>query len=451
MPDSTPRLGLPWLMPAQAGKHVTVNEALGRLDALVCASVVSRTTAAEPSSPEEGDAHILPADAVGGHWGDFFEHDLAVFQDGAWMRIAPRAGLMAHVADEADIVVWTGGAWTRVFSLIDRLENLSALGVGTAPDAANPFAAKLNSALWTARAVGEGGTGDLRYTLNKDAAGNVVSLLFQSGWSGRAELGLVGGEDFTVSVSADGAAFVPALCVDHETGYVALSGLVNPQAALHVSGSVRADKDGPDPGLIVNRSNGGKAAAVGAGIGASYLLFDDSGEFTIAAQSNANVVAGAAALKRDLLTLDGVDGHVAIGARIGAARLHVQDGGAILAETPALAHTAQHVLEEELTALSGASLDTAIACPAGALLLAASVRVTGAITGASGFDLGVPGDPARFATGLGVSAGTSHAAPTAPQPAYAATPVRLTATGGDFTGGAVRVAIHYMSFEAPQS
>ena len=33
MPDATPRLALPWLMPAQAQKHVTVNEALGRLDA----------------------------------------------------------------------------------------------------------------------------------------------------------------------------------------------------------------------------------------------------------------------------------------------------------------------------------------------------------------------------------------------------------------------------------
>ena len=27
--DATPRLGLPWLMPAQAQKHVTVNESLG--------------------------------------------------------------------------------------------------------------------------------------------------------------------------------------------------------------------------------------------------------------------------------------------------------------------------------------------------------------------------------------------------------------------------------------
>jgi hypothetical protein len=279
----------------------------------------------------------------------------------------------------------------------------------------------------------------------------MASLLFQSGWSGRAEFGLLGDDDFSLSVSADGTNFVPALCVDRGTGFVGLSGETAPQASLHVSGSVRADKDGPNPGLIVNRSDDGKAAAVGAGIAASYFMFDETGHFTIAAQTNAKVVAGVAALKRDLLTLDGVDGHVAIGAEIGAARLHVQDGGAILAETPGLAQTALHIVEEEVSALSGASIDTAIACPAGALLLAASARVTGAITGASGFDLGVAGDPARFATGLAGDAGTSHAGPAAPQPAYGATPVRLTATGGNFTGGAVRVAIHYMSFQAPQS
>ena len=48
MSDATPRLGLPWLMPAQAQKHVTVNESLGRLDALVQAAAQSRTEAAQP-------------------------------------------------------------------------------------------------------------------------------------------------------------------------------------------------------------------------------------------------------------------------------------------------------------------------------------------------------------------------------------------------------------------
>jgi hypothetical protein len=36
-----------------------------------------------------------------------------------------------------------------------------------------------------------------------------------------------------------------------------------------------------------------------------------------------------------------------------------------------------------------------------------------------------------------------------PQAFYAPTPVRLTANGGAFTGGAVRVAIHYLMTRGP--
>lgn len=39
MPDTTANLGLPFILPAQAQKHVTHNEALQRLDVLVQAVV----------------------------------------------------------------------------------------------------------------------------------------------------------------------------------------------------------------------------------------------------------------------------------------------------------------------------------------------------------------------------------------------------------------------------
>jgi hypothetical protein len=220
MSDATPRLGLPWLMPAQAQKHVTVNESLGRLDALVQAAVQSRSEAVQPASPADGQAWILPSGASGADWDGFSEHDIAYFQDGAWRRIAARTGLTAWVADEAALVLFDGTRWAAFADAITTLSNLSELGVGTAPDASNPFAAKLNSALWTARFDGEGGTGDLRYTLNKETPENVLSLLFQSGWSGRAELGLTGSDDLSLKVSADGAIWTEALRVDGAVGAI---------------------------------------------------------------------------------------------------------------------------------------------------------------------------------------------------------------------------------------
>ncbi|MCP2677974.1 DUF2793 domain-containing protein [Maricaulaceae bacterium NA33B04] len=168
MPDQTPNLALPWLMPAQAQKHVTVNEALGRLDALVQTSVESRSVSAEPASPTEGQAWLIPAAASGASWAGFDEHDLAYFQDGAWHAVSARTGQLAYIRDENALFVFDGNSWVGLSSLVTALGNLELLGVGTTADASNPFTARLNNALWTARPAGEGGTGDIRLVMNKE-------------------------------------------------------------------------------------------------------------------------------------------------------------------------------------------------------------------------------------------------------------------------------------------
>lgn len=224
MSDATPRLSLPWLMPAQAQKHVTVNESLGRLDALVHARALSASETAQPANPAPGDAYILPADAQGEDWAHFEPGALVWFQDGAWQGAAPRAGLIVYVADASALTVHDGTQWRDTGALITALSNLERLGVGTGADDINRFAAKLNTALWTALTTGEGGSGDLRYTLNKEGPDHVLSLLLQSGWSGRAELGLIGNDDVALRVSPDGAQWIDALTVNRETGVLSAQG-----------------------------------------------------------------------------------------------------------------------------------------------------------------------------------------------------------------------------------
>ena len=63
--DHTPRLSLPFIMPSQAQKHITHNEAIQALDALVQPVVESRTITAPPVLPLEGEAWIVPAAATG--------------------------------------------------------------------------------------------------------------------------------------------------------------------------------------------------------------------------------------------------------------------------------------------------------------------------------------------------------------------------------------------------
>jgi hypothetical protein len=224
--DQTSRLALPYLLPNQAQKHVTHNEALRRLDALVQLAVADRDLTAPPASPEEGACWLVGAGASGA-WADH-DDEIAAWQDGAWAFIAPVTGWRVYVADEALLCVWSGAGWTEAVPAPGLLQNLALLGIGTEADGTNPFAAKLNKALWSAKPVGEGGDGDLRYTLNKEAPGNVLSLLMQSGWSGRAEIGLTGDDDLRVKVSADGASWTEALAIDRNDGRVRF-----PQGVTH--------------------------------------------------------------------------------------------------------------------------------------------------------------------------------------------------------------------------
>lgn len=230
--SETENLKLPLVAEAQAQKHVTVNEALRRLDALVQLAVADRDLSAPPGAPAEGARYIVAAGPTGawaGHAGD-----VAAYLDGAWEFLAPARGWIAFVADEALLVHWTGAAWAGVVAATS-LQNLALLGVGTAADATNPFAAKLNKALWTARTAAEGGDGDLRYTMNKEAAADVLSILMQRGFSGRAEIGLVGDDDLTVKVSPDGSAWVEALRVDRTSGRLSCVGQIRFPAAANPS------------------------------------------------------------------------------------------------------------------------------------------------------------------------------------------------------------------------
>ncbi|HEX9881947.1 MAG TPA: DUF2793 domain-containing protein, partial [Hyphomicrobium sp.] len=57
--DDTPNLKLPYILPAQAQKHVTHNEAIRALDAIVQIGVVDRNLTVPPVSPAEGGRYIV--------------------------------------------------------------------------------------------------------------------------------------------------------------------------------------------------------------------------------------------------------------------------------------------------------------------------------------------------------------------------------------------------------
>ena len=195
----TANLGLPCIEGSQAQKHVTHNDALRILDTLVQLAVLDRDLTAPPGSPSEGQRWIVKASATGAWAGH--DNAIAAWQDGAWQFSTPQTGWVAYLVDEGTLLVWNGSAWGDFFSTVTAIQNLALLGVGTTADATNPLSAKLNNALFVAKTVAEGGDGDLRYKLSKESAANTLSFLFQDNFSGRAEIGLTGDDDFHFKVS----------------------------------------------------------------------------------------------------------------------------------------------------------------------------------------------------------------------------------------------------------
>jgi hypothetical protein len=156
--DETAKLHLPLIMPSQALKHITHNEALARLDALVQLSVITRALGTPPGTPAEGDRYIVPAGA-GGAWSGW-DGDLAVFLGGGWERIAPASGWLAYVADEAKLAVRDGGAWEPLAASFaaDEIACLPTGGLG-ATDVQAAIAALADAAAGTMRILAQSAVG----------------------------------------------------------------------------------------------------------------------------------------------------------------------------------------------------------------------------------------------------------------------------------------------------
>ena len=216
MSDATTHLLLPYILAAQAQKHVTHNEALRLLDGLVQLSVLDRDLTAPPGSPADGDRYIVGSGATGDWAG--WDLNVALWTDGAWLRLPPRTGWRAWVEDEGLLLVYDGAGW--IGTPRPRCRTSRCSGSARPPMPSNPFSAKLNAALWTAKTVAEGGTGDLFYTMNKEAAGDDLGLTLQTGFVTKALVGLFGSDRFRLAVSADGSTFFDGLSVDNATGIV---------------------------------------------------------------------------------------------------------------------------------------------------------------------------------------------------------------------------------------
>ncbi len=236
MPDNSPRLVLPFIQPSQAQKHVTHNEAILKLDTLVQLTVEAFGATTPPALPQDGEAHALGASATGAWAGQ--DDMIAVYNENSWTFIAPQDGWQAWGKAQGKQQIFVGGSW--IVPAID-LQNVGGVGINATSDATNRLSVSSDATL-----LNHDGD-DHQLKINKAVTGDTASLMFQTGWSGRAEMGTTGDDDFHIKVSDDGSSFQDALTLRSDTGTT--------EAKCLQSGKITIGSD--SVGLIDTPSAGG--------------------------------------------------------------------------------------------------------------------------------------------------------------------------------------------------
>lgn len=261
MSDQSNRLALPYLQPSQAQKHVTVNEALQRLDLVTQLTIAQFGSLAPPTAPAAGECHALgdvPVDAWDGH-----AAQIAMWNGSAWVFVTPLEGWLAWDLSQGVLRRFaTATGWEAVHP---EMQNLALVGINTTADTTNRLALAADASLFSH----DGGGHQLK--INKAGTADTASVLFQSGWTGHAEMGLAGNTNWSIKVSADGGTWHQALTIDPaaETLSAAPAGVTR-----MVLGDTALQLDVPMTGAAVQSSTTdattGRLMTVGAfGLGAS--------------------------------------------------------------------------------------------------------------------------------------------------------------------------------------
>ena len=267
MADTTTNLEMPFILPSQAQKHVTHNEALLRLDAIIHLAIAGELQE-PPPSPVEGVCYVVASPASGAWTGR--QGQVAVRQDGAWNFARPREGWRAWFLASKSLKVFSTGDWRDLSSGTDGFDRL---GVNATADATNRLTVSSEASLFNHSGSGH------QFKINKAAAVDTASLLFQADWVGHAEMGLAGNNDFSIKVS-DGSTWQTGLAIS-QAGHVSRPS--QPTMRAHRTGNNFSPTAGQESGFNTLALNqGGFALGAAAAGGGNRVTIPATGLYLIA-------------------------------------------------------------------------------------------------------------------------------------------------------------------------
>ena len=255
--ENTTNLKLPLLIPNQSGKEITHNEALVIIDNILQNGIIDKDLTTPPENPNINDMYIVGEWAIGKWEG---KDNYLAFYDNGWRFIEPREGFTFWVNDEDKLYTYNGSKWiatiqvgadiennnsttpttppiTKLSELEDveiieatqynilqhngekfintsNLQQLSMVGINTQADENNKLSIKSDYVLF------DNNGNSSKIKANKATETDTASHLFQNNYSGRAEFGLIGDDDFTLKVSNNGETWKDAFVVDKATGNI---------------------------------------------------------------------------------------------------------------------------------------------------------------------------------------------------------------------------------------
>jgi hypothetical protein len=507
---NSPNLALPYIDQNQSQKHVTHNAAIRELDAIVQLSVIDDSLTAPPGSPADGDRYIVAGGATGAWTGKAGK--IAAWQDGAWNFFAPKNGWLAWVASRSELRLWPGASWISVGAELGtsghKIPYLDAANTWSAQqsfsssinllDKTNGYRIENNIVLSANAAYGALSIGSPTaavWMAGLSASSNTVAIgLGSLGLNGSGVNNVAAGA-FTLASNTSGHDNV---AIGNYAGYFNTTGFFNTAVG---GGAVFNNTTGLEIiGIGFNASAGNVGGAFNIGIGnaslnvsqndtqnvgighhAMYLM--NGGSYNTCVGNNslsvllsgsynsvlgynsglglttgsnntilgANVTGLPSGLSNSIILATG-DGVIQADYGRTASNIWALKGHSLIAATEAHGAALRLGVLESTVTLSGPTTDAAVQIPANCIVLGVSNRVITAIEGATSYDCGDVGGVAnRFGGTLGVALGSTNFGLIGPNPYYSPTSVRFTANGGNFTGGVVRMAIYYLSYDVSTS